>query len=329
MVVCIITASHSWTAAQILTPILVGLILCLSFALYLLYKRGRLSRLISNFPFMRRSRRPPLRRWTINDDAPSRGVPHLDLDAEATPILNARMHWPSLSPHDTIDSQRLNPRTRVGVLTPAFSSALRSMQRLFGLGPIPVSRVPVPDAFDLGDPDTETLSDTLRSNSSRSWRNGLSSLGRNPASSMDRALSTQHLPIEVSGSSAALDTMPDYSRGYDEDAADVTRDGGANGHDVAAGVDGNEVMLISRDGEDFNLDGSMISVPLGNGPVKVDGDRRSIEVVPPTPILGKQVCKSQLPCPPILNIRSPSARAFIMREARPRPISPTYYPIVP
>jgi len=47
-------------------------------------------------------------------------------------------------------------------------------------------------------------------------------------------------------------------------------------------------MLISRDGEDFSLEGSLISMPLGNGPVKVVGDRRSIEVVPPTPILGKQ-----------------------------------------
>jgi len=46
--------------------------------------------------------------------------------------------------------------------------------------------------------------------------------------------------------------------------------------------------LISRDGEDFTLEGSMVSVPLGHGHVKADGDRRSVEVVPPTPVLGKQ-----------------------------------------
>ncbi|KAI9446927.1 hypothetical protein F5148DRAFT_1253142 [Russula earlei] len=283
--------SRAWTAAQILTPILVALVLCLSFVLYLFYKSGRLPRLASNNPFMRRSRRPQLpRRWTINDDAPNRAVLH-DRDPEVTPILSPHPHWTSLSPHDATDRQRFSgPRSKMAMLTPAFSSAFRSIRRLFGVGPIPVSRVPVPAAFDLEDTETETdLFDTLRSNSSRSCRNGTPTQAPTPL--IDRALSSQNLAGDLSGSSAALDLMLDYGRGYDEEAADFGRDGGVDDHDSENGGAENEVMLISRDGEDFSMEGSMVHGPLGNqSPVdaEVNRDRRSIEVVPPTPILSKQ-----------------------------------------
>jgi len=157
----------------------------------------------------------------------------------------------------------------MGTLAAAFSSAIRSIRRLFGGGPIPVSRVPVPDAFDLEDSDTETDPfNTLRSTASRTWR----SRQHNPAS-------------ESSQSSAALDSEPDNGRGYDEDITNVVENGGVGDRDDRMGS-GDEVLLISRDGEDFSLEGSVISVPSNRRPI--EADRRSIEVVPPTPTLSSK-----------------------------------------
>ena len=279
MVTCIITASRGWTAAQILTPILVSFVLCLVFVLYILYQRGRLSRLTFIFSSMRRRRQARSRGWARHDDASGNGGSHHVTDAEATPILNPPFHWPSLSPHDTTDDQHLSPRTRLDILMPAFSNAIRSIRRLFGGGPIPVSRAPASEAFDLEDSDTETdPMDTLRTSSSRSWRNGRTTPGPNSAPVMDRTTSTHNLTSEASRSFAALDSTLDSGRGRDEDAANSDRDGGVDDHDQ---MDiGSEVMLISRNGRDFSLKSSS-SVLYGSGPV--EADQESVDVVPPTP----------------------------------------------
>src|SRR5260221_2502480 len=98
------TASHTWTLAQILAPILVALALSLVFALLYLHKTRRLSRLTSSLPslrFMRRSRqdmRP--RGWTIGGDETRRNstILHGITVAEATPMIrHTSLHWPSLS----------------------------------------------------------------------------------------------------------------------------------------------------------------------------------------------------------------------------------------
>jgi hypothetical protein len=85
-----------------------------------------------------------------------------------------------------------------------------------------------------------------------------------------------------------LDTEFDSGRGHDRDAANIIGDGDFDDHDTGTGQE-DEVMLISRNGEDFSLAGSVISVPLGN--LSVDHDRRSIEVVPPTPTASNKVSK--------------------------------------
>jgi hypothetical protein len=179
----------------------------------------------------------------------------------------------------------------MGALAAAFSSAIRSIRRLFGGGPIPVSRVPVPDAFDLEDSDTETDPfNTLRSTASRAWRNQHSTLAQNSSSVTDRNHPTHNPASESSQSSAALDSEPDNGRGYDEDIANVVENGGVGDRDDRM-RSGDEVLLISRDGEDFSLEGSVISCPSNKRPI--EADRRSIEVVPPTPTLGsKQVSVS-------------------------------------
>lgn len=295
------TASHTWTLAQILTPIIVALSLCLAFALFYLHKTRRLPRLTSfkllpSFSLMRRSRpdmRP--RGWTIGGDETrsSSTILHGIPDAEATPMIH---HWPSLSPsHDTADPHPLSTRTRMAIFTPAFSSAVRSIQKLLGVGPVRVSRVPVSNDFDLeedGDGETEPP-DTLRSTSSTSrvWRNGLSGFGRSSGSVTDRApFRYQHPGSEASQSSAPLDTEFDIGRGHDRDATDVIGGDGSDDHDTGNGG-GDEVMLISRNGQDFTMTGSVISMPVGNGSGETESDRRSIEVVPPTPTAGNKVSR--------------------------------------
>ncbi len=207
--VCIITASRGGTAFQISTPILVGIVLCLAFALLLLYHRGRLSYPTSILHSMRR-RRQARHRWTIDGDGPSDGTLHHVPDAEATPMIDPLHHWRTLSPHDD-DRQRLSTRIGMGILTPAFSKGIRSIRRLFGWGP----------------------------------------------------------------------------------AGNVLGDGGADDHNNELDAR-NQVMLISRDGEDFSLRGSMNSVPLGRRSTEVD--RRSIEVVPPSPrAINKQVSRIKSP----------------------------------
>lgn len=311
-----------------------ALALGLAFVLFYLHKTGRLSRLTSSLPFMRRSHqnlRP--RAWTIGDDAPSRRLSRSNSDAEATPMIQPSFRWPSSSPptrDDATDPHRLSNRTRTGILTPAFSNAVRSIQRLLGVGPIRVSHVPVPDAFDLEqdcDIEADPL-DTVKGNSSRTWRNGLSNLGRSSASITDRVPSKYN---PASESSAALDTEFDNGQGQDRDAANIFGDDGFEGHDTGTDIEG-EVMLISRNGEDFSLTGSVISVPVGNK--SVEADRRSIEVVPPTPTAGHKV--SKVPIAVTIRVRSMTTMissstkgAVTMREAHQRPISLSLSPTCP
>jgi hypothetical protein len=291
IVVCITTASRGWTATQILTPIIVGIVLCLAFAFWFLYQRGRLSRLTSIHPSMRRSRQAR-HIWTIDNDHPNDGVLHHAPDAEATPMIDPVLHWRFLSPkNDATDRKRFSIRMGMGVLTPAFSKGIGLIRRLFGWGPIKVSRVPVPDTFDLEDPVTEADPfDTLRSTSSRSWRNGPPTVGRSSGSTLDRIPSPHNLMNKPSWSSAALQSVLDNSHENYEDTRNVFKDDGAKDHDH--GMDArNGVMLISRDGDDFSLSRSTISVPIGRGSIEVD--RRSTEVVPPSPpTISKQVSKN-------------------------------------
>ena len=205
-------------------------------------------------------------------------------------MIDPFLHSRSLSSHDvTINRQRPSARMRTGILTPAFSKAIHSIRRLFGWGPVRVSRVPVPDTFDLEDPVTET--DTLKSNTSKSWRNGFTSVGRNSASTIDGIPPTHNLANKASWSSAALEPVLDNGRENNGGTGNVFEDGGAEDHDNGTNAR-NGVMLISRNGEDFSMSGSMVSAPFGKRSVELD--RRSIEVVPPSPTINKQMNRSQL-----------------------------------
>lgn len=227
------------------------------------------------------------RGWTIDyDTSSSRGF----LDTEADPMI--RPSLPLSHPHDATDPHRLNSRTRTGILTPAFTNAVRSIQRLLGVGPIRVSQVPAPDIFDLEqDCDTETdAADTLRSTSSRAWRNGLLNLGRSSCSIAERIPPRNHAASESSQGSAAPDPELDDGRGHDP--SNVVGDSVFDDQDAAGGNE-DEVMLISRNGQDFDfsMTGSVISEPIGKS--SMESDRRSIEVVPPTPTAGAKVSKSR------------------------------------
>jgi hypothetical protein len=316
--VCITIASGGWNAAQILTPILVGIVLCLAFALWFLYQTGRLSRLTSILPSMRRSRQAR-RTWTIDNDGPSSRALHHVPDAEATPMIDPVLHSRSLSPKDdATDRKRFSTRMGMGVVTPAFSNVICSIRRLFGQGPIKVSRVPVPDTFDLEDPVTNADPfDTPGSASSRSW-----TVGRNSDSTLDRIPSPHHLINKPSWSSAALEPVLDNGQENYDDTGNVFEDGGANDHDGGTNA-GNGVILISKDGEDFSLTGSLISVPIGGRSIEVD--RGSIEVWPPSPhTISKHVSKS-VDCmmihvrPVITWLYSLSVRALALQEVHLRP----------
>lgn len=316
IVVCIIIASRVWTATQILTPILVGIVLCLTFALWFLYKTGRLSRLTTILTSMRRGR-APRNRWTIDDDDPRDGAFHHVPEAEA--MIDPGLHWRSLSSRDnSTDRRRYNTRMGMGALTPAFSKGICLIRRLFGWGPIKVSRLPVTDNFDLEDPVTGA--DAPGSTSSRSGRNGPSTVGRNSGSTFDRIPSPHNLTNNPSRSSAALESVLDNGQENHENIGNVLEGDGANDHDDETD-DGNGVMLISRDGEDFSLSGSMASVPICRR--SSEEDRRSTEVVPPSPhTTRKQVSRSVNNCM-MIHVRpvitSHSAGTLALREVHLRP----------
>jgi hypothetical protein len=282
MVACPITASDNWTAAQILTPILIAFFLSLSFILYLQYKNGGLSRprSVASMRGAQQTQRP--RGWTIDGIRPADSI---FLNAEATPMINSRPHWTSLSLHDA-DRHRLSPRTRE-----TLSAVIRSIQRLFGRGPTPVSHVPISDTFDIEDSDPEMDPfDTLGSNasSSRTRRNRPSTtVGRSRNSTADREGPLQSIfqPSEATRYSAILE--PEFDDAHD--TVKFMEDGGVRNHDTETTTrDG--VMLISRNGRNFSLTGSVIS-RVSRPPV--ERDRRSTEVVPPTPTFYQQVSQSR------------------------------------
>jgi hypothetical protein len=271
MVAWIITASNRWTVAQILTPILVAFFLCLAFILYFLYRRGSLSLL--SMRGVRRVRRH--REWEV--DGGSSDSPHAP-DAEATPMISQPHHWNSFFPRNTTDRQRLSSRIREGMATPSITTAIRSIRRLFGRGPVPVSRVPMPDTFDLESSDSETDPfDTLRSNASRAKLRPFAK--QTAASGSDRGESSYtftHHSGETRESQALDAELDDSDQTLDQGV--VNGVGGGNGADDHDNT-GDCVMLITRNGEDFSSGSTSIS--LRSRPA--EADQSSIEVVPPTP----------------------------------------------
>src|SRR6266404_3080809 len=109
-----ITASSGWTTAQVLTPILVAFFLCLVFILYLLHKKGHLSRLTSSLPFMRGVRARGHRQWDV--DGEINVFPHTP-DAEATPMISQPHH------RNFFRSDRQHPTSRIKQImaTPAIT----------------------------------------------------------------------------------------------------------------------------------------------------------------------------------------------------------------
>lgn len=289
MVAGIITASSRWTVAQILTPILVAFFLCLAFILYFLYQRGSLS-----FLFMRGVRRVRRQReWEVDGD-----FPHAP-NAEATPMISQRHHWNSFFPRNSTDRQRLSSRIREGMATPSITTAFRSIRRLFGRGPIPVSRVPMPEAFDLESSDSETDPfDTLRSNGSRAK---LRPFKKESAS--DRGASS-YSPTDGTRDSQALDAELENDRVLDQGVADD--------HDNAE----DSVMLITRNGEDFSSGTGSISISLRSHPT--EADQNSLEVTPPTPTVVSTSYNAMI-CITLAdnNAISLSDWALTMREVRP------------
>jgi hypothetical protein len=263
--------SNRWTVAQILTPILVAFFLCLAFILYFLYRRGSLSLL--SMRGVRRVRRH--REWEV--DGGGSDSPHAP-DAEATPMISQPHHWNSFFPRNTTDRQRLSSRIREGMATPSITTAIRSIRRLFGRGPVPVSRVPMPDTFDLESSDSETDPfDTLRSNASRAKLRPFAK--QTAASGSDRGESSYtftHHSGETRESQALDAELDDSDQTLDQGV--VNGVGGGNGADDHDNT-GDCVMLITRNGEDFSSGSTSIS--LRSRPA--EADQSSIEVVPPTP----------------------------------------------
>ena len=215
------------------------------------------------------------REWEV--DGGGSDFPHTP-DAEATPMISQPHHWNSFFPRNTTDRQRLSSRIREGMVTPSITTAIRSIRRLFGRGPIPVSRVPVPDTFDIESSDSETDPfDTLRTNASRTKRRPFTNPKQSATSGSDRGASSYTLTHNSDGTrdSPTLDVDLD-DPGFDQGVVNGVGGGyGADDHDI----NGDCVMLITRNGHDFSSGSTPVSL---RGSI-TDADRRSIEVVPPTP----------------------------------------------
>ena len=223
------------------------------------------------------------REWEVDGED---SFPHAP-DAEATPMISQPNHWNSFFPRNATDRQHLSTRIKQGMVTPAFTAAIRSIRRLFGRGPIPVSRVAVPETFDIESSDDETNPfDTLRSNASKAKHGPFTHLRHNAASGSDRGASSYTLthPSDGTRDSTTIDGELDSDRGLDQGVANgVGGSNGADDHDSA----GDCVMLITRNGQDFSSGGSLISLRGDRSPI--ESDRRSTEVVPPTPTLDRRV----------------------------------------
>jgi hypothetical protein len=224
--------------------------------------------------------------WEV--DGEGGDFPHAP-DAEATPMISQPHSWNSFFPRNAADRQHPSSRIWEGMVTPAITTAIRSIRRLFGRGPIPVSRVPVPDTFDLESSDSETDPfDTLRSDASRARRNPFTNTKQKAVSGSDRGASSYSLshPSDGTRDSPTLDGEFDGDRGLDQGFANGAGGGnGADDHDNA----GDRVMLITRDGQDYSSSGGTLISVRGNRSA-VEVDRRSVEVVPPnTPILDQRV----------------------------------------
>ncbi|KAH8993231.1 hypothetical protein EDB86DRAFT_1370678 [Lactarius hatsudake] len=252
------------------------------------------------------------REWEVDGDG---SFPHTP-DAEATPMISQPHHWNSFFPRNATDRQHLSSRIKQGMVSPAITTAVRSIRRLFGRGPIPVSRVAVPEAFDIESSDSETDPfDTLRS---KTRRGPFTNLRQIVASGSDRGASSYTLthPSEGTRDSSTLDADLESDRGLDHGVANGAGGGnGADDHDNA----GDHVMVI---GQNFSSGGSLRR---GDGS-PVEADQSSIEVVPPTPTLGTRVStfNSAMTCARLLThyAVSHSGRALTTPEVPPHLIFP-------
>src|SRR6266851_8078078 len=102
-----------------------------------------------------------------------------------------------------------------------------------------------------------------------SWTEFVFYYGAHPQESCSQRVFTELCPLD-----------PELDDGRGHDSSNVFGDSGSDDQDAAGGNE-DEVMLISRNGQDFSMTGSVISEPIGKS--SVESDRRSIEVVPPTP----------------------------------------------
>ncbi|KAH8995667.1 hypothetical protein EDB92DRAFT_1814550 [Lactarius akahatsu] len=250
------------------------------------------------------------REWEVDGDA---SFPHTP-DAEATPMISQPHHWHSFFPRNATDRQHLSSRIKQGMVTPAITTAVRSIRRLFGRGPIPVSRVAVPEAFDIESSDSETDPfDTLRS---KTRRGPFANLRQNVASGSDRGASSYTLthPSEGTRDSSTLDADLESDRGLDHGVANGAGGGnGADDHDNA----GDHVMVI---GQNFSSGGSLISLRRGDGR-PVEADQSSIEVVPPTPTLDSRPFRAGA-----YHARSASTPHLPSPSSSSTPISPSFSP---
>ncbi|KAH9058868.1 hypothetical protein EDB87DRAFT_1578036 [Lactarius vividus] len=257
---------------------------------------------------VRRVRRQ--REWEVDGEG---SFPHAP-DAEATPMISQPHHWNSFFPRNATDRQHLSSRIKQGMAAPAITTAVRSIRRLFGRGPIPVSRVAVPETFDIESSDSETDPfDTLRS---KTRRGPFTNLRQHLASGSDRGASSYTLtqPSEGTRDSSTLDADLDSDRGLDQGVVNGAGGGNsADDHDSAS----DRVMVI---GQNFSSGGSLMSLRRGDRS-PVEADQSSIEVVPPTPTLDKRPFRAGA-----YHARSASTPHLPSPSSSDTPISPSFSP---
>ncbi|KAI0266671.1 hypothetical protein BC834DRAFT_108119 [Gloeopeniophorella convolvens] len=289
--------AHGWTAVQVLTPILVAVALCLIFALYILHRKGRLARLASMLPSMRSHRQGRRPRGWADDGDPSGVDSHDTPDAEAAPMIADQPHrWNSLSSRDVSNHQHHGLPAQ-GMVTRVFQAVFRSLRGLFGKGPVQVSHRSDPDSFDIEDSDSEIDPfDTLRTRSSKSRGIGIANYGTNGASAADLIASTHNFfrPGEVTRPRGSPDPTDDHHE-YDDFLGGI-QDPSLDGHSSGMAT-GDSVLLISRNGRDFSIRGSIATSRQSTliGRPVLEEDRRSMDVVPPTPTKSGQVSTAYLP----------------------------------
>ncbi|KAI0041296.1 hypothetical protein FA95DRAFT_1611119 [Auriscalpium vulgare] len=339
-------APRRWPTSQIVLVILVPVLLIIASASYLLYRRqrrkGHISWSCKRARRVRHARRA--QGWDLNGDAETIG--QMPDDTEASPMIPThRVHRVvSKFSTTTMDSQDRPPTRNRGAIQSSAASMLqtfvRAVQTLFARRPVHVqSREPAAD-FDLDKSDKESVSAFDNIQSHRLRKAAEANVGPIPGgghSQQSSLASSSGLTLDVSAIVAGRGVPRRHnhgshgSHGHDNfgQTLDPFSESGSSERgfveeeeEMEPGVaTGDSVLVISRD---------MINA--APSPTTTT-DRRSLEVVPPTPretsSSGYHERSPHTPLPPIPRFNKSETSLYPDEKARYRTKRPSPLPEIP